>query len=208
MSSIANQISRRIRGKGRGWVFTPKDFLDLGPRAAVDKTLSRLAKQGKIRRLDRGYYDYPKQHQVLGTLSPDPDKLAQAITAKAGDKLFPSGAFAANMLGLSTQVPAKPSYLTSGPSKIRQIGGRTIILKHTHIPVMDNLSIQANSVLQALVYLGKANIDHQIISHCSKLLSIQDIQSLLKVSNQVPYWIADTILRIRQAQDGSLCKQG
>lgn len=63
-------LVRRIRAKGRGWVFTPKDFLDVGIRATVDQTLSRLARKGAVRRLDRGLYDYPKQHDKLGTLSP------------------------------------------------------------------------------------------------------------------------------------------
>ncbi len=50
MQYIANKVIRRIRGKGRGSVFVPKDFLDLGRRAAVDQALSRLVKAGTIRR--------------------------------------------------------------------------------------------------------------------------------------------------------------
>lgn len=67
-----DKIKRRIIGKGRGAVFTPADFLDLGSRASVDQTLSRLTDQGVIRRLARGIYDYPKTSPRLGRLSPDP----------------------------------------------------------------------------------------------------------------------------------------
>ena len=73
MSTTASKIIRRIHTKQRGWVFTPKHFLDVGSREAIDQTLSRLVKQGKIRRLGRGIYDYPKQHPSLGTLSPNTD---------------------------------------------------------------------------------------------------------------------------------------
>ena len=119
-NTVANTITRRIRAKGRGWVFTPKDFLDVGVRATVDQTLSRLARKDDIRRLDRGLYDYPKQHDKLGTLSPSAGDLAQALATKTGDKIFPSGATSANYLGLSTQVPARPVYLTNGSSKTKK----------------------------------------------------------------------------------------
>src|SRR3984885_15770183 len=82
MNAVANKIAHRIRIKRRGWVFTPRNFLDLGTRATVDQTLSRLARQGMIRRLGRGLYDYPKQNKLLGTLSPSTDNLAQAISSK------------------------------------------------------------------------------------------------------------------------------
>ena len=79
-----DKIKRRIIGKGRGAVFTPADFLDLGSRASVDQTLSRLTDQGVIRRLARGIYDYPKTSPRLGRLSPDPDAVAAAIARKDG----------------------------------------------------------------------------------------------------------------------------
>jgi len=78
----AHKIKRRIIGKGRGYVFTPRDFLDLGSRAAVDQALSRLADQGAVRRLARGIYDYPKQSPRFGALSPDMDTIARAIARK------------------------------------------------------------------------------------------------------------------------------
>jgi DNA-binding transcriptional ArsR family regulator len=206
MNSIADKIARRIRAKQRGWVFTAKDFVDLGTRATVDQTLSRLTRQGLIRRLDRGYYDFPKQHATLGTLSPDIDSLAQAVTAKSGDKAFPSGAMAANILGLSTQVPAKPVYLTNGSSRIRKIGNQTITLKHARVPVFEHLSDEINFILQALSYLGKNNIDDLIIQHCASKLSDQDIKHFSKASTHIPSWLSDTLLKIQQSKHGKVRK--
>jgi len=203
MNATANTITRRIRAKGRGWVFTPKSFLDVGSRATVDKTLSRLSQQNIIRRLDRGIYDYPKQHDKLGTLSPNIDDLANAIAARTGDKTFPSGAAAANYLGLSTQVPARPTYLTNGSSRTKKIAGRTIVLKHARIPIMNSISDKANFMLQALLYLGQNNIDDILIKRCSNILDDRDINDLKTVAPRVPGWLSDIILRIRH---GQLCK--
>ena len=91
MSAISDKIMRRVRAKGRGWAFTPKDFIDFGTRGSVDMALSRLVKDGAIRRIGRGLYDYPRLHQKLGALSPDMDRIAQAVSSQIGDKLVPSG---------------------------------------------------------------------------------------------------------------------
>jgi hypothetical protein len=73
---VSDRIIRRVRAKGHGWVFTPKHFVDFGTRGSIDMALSRLAKAGLIRRIDRGLYNYPRQHAKLGALSPDADSIA------------------------------------------------------------------------------------------------------------------------------------
>jgi hypothetical protein len=73
VQTIVGKIKSRIRGNGRGWVFSPNQFLDLGNRSAVGVALHRLAREGVIRRLARGLYDYPKRDRRYGTLAPDPD---------------------------------------------------------------------------------------------------------------------------------------
>lgn len=127
---IASKIRRRIRGKGRGAIWTASDFSDLGPRTAVDQALSRLADQDIIRRLAQGLYDFPKISPRLGALSPSLDAVAGAIARKDGRILQISPARAANQLGLTTQVPAKAVYLTDGPTRTRQIGAQTLELRN------------------------------------------------------------------------------
>jgi len=117
MQSIDSKIVSRIYGLGRGAVFVPSDFLDIGSRQAVDLALHRLVKKDMLRRLARGLYNYPKTHPVMGVLSPGPDAIAKALAGKDMIRLQPSGAYAANLLGLSTQVPARIVYLTDGPSR-------------------------------------------------------------------------------------------
>ena len=106
--TIENKVAYRVRGKGGGWAFSPRDFLDLGGRPTVDSALHRLAQRGDVRRVIRGIYDYPRFSHLLGQrLSPDIDQVARAIARKFGWRIQPSGATALNLLGVSTQVPAR-----------------------------------------------------------------------------------------------------
>jgi hypothetical protein len=202
MSTVTQQIIKRIRAKRRGWVFAPKDFLDLGSRAIVDQALLRLTRQGIIRRLDRGVYDFPKQHAILGTLSPDSKGLARAIASKAANKVIASGASAANTLGLSTQVPAKPTFVTNGPTRAKKVAGRTIVLKHAKVPVFDNVSDTANLTLQALAHLGKKNIDSLVLQRCANALTDRDVRNLVAHVDRTSSWMAEIILKIKKAKDG------
>jgi len=202
MAAVADRIIKRVRGKGRGWAFTPKDFLDLGTRASVDMALSRLAQQGHIRRIGRGLYDYPKLHAKLGALTPDADTIAQAVAIQSGDKIFTSGAQAANLMGISAQVPAKASYATSGSTRVKKVGGRTIALKHSRAPILDNATPGANAVLQLLSHVGKANIDDDLIRRCADRLSQQDLRALKKAQAAMPGWMSDAVLKISVAHHG------
>ena len=206
MSTVTQQIIKRIRAKRRGWVFAPKDFIDLGSRAIVDQALSRLTKQGVIRRLGRGVYDFPKQHAILGDLSPDPNGIARVTASKAANKVVASGASAANTLGLSTQVPAKPTFVTNGPAHAKKIAGRTVVFKHAKVPVFDNVSDTANLTLQALAHLGKKNIDSSVLNRCVNALSDRDIRDLVAHIDRTPSWIAEIILKIKKAKNGRIRK--
>src|SRR6202050_3270086 len=129
--SIDSRILARIHGWGRGSVLVPGDFLDLGSREAVDLALHRLTRKGTIRRLARGVYDFPKEHPVLGLLAPSADAVAHALAGRDRTRLQPAGAYAANILGLSEQVPAKALFLTDGSSRTVKIGPMTVQLRQT-----------------------------------------------------------------------------
>jgi hypothetical protein len=199
---MTDRIMKRVRAKGRGWVFTPRHFVDFGTRGAVDMALSRLAKAGDIRRVGRGLYDYPRHHDKLGTLSPDPDSLAAALATQSGDSLAPSGAAAANSLGISTQVPAKASYATSGRSRTKRAGRRSLTLRHSRAPVLDDAPDSANAVVQALAYLGKDQIDAAVIARFAQRIDDQDMKALLRARPQMSGWMGDVVLKIDVARHG------
>ena len=206
MFAVSETILKRIYAKGRGHVFTPKSFLDLGARAAVDQALSRLARRGKIRRIARGLYDYPKVHSILGTLSPDAECIAQVLAESSGHKEYPSGAMAANILGLSTQVPAKLVYVTNGPSTTRKIAGCTIFFKHARVALIDSLPDHANYLIQALSYFGKECIDDELVQSCAIRLASKELKLITRVFPQLPGRMADVIRKIQRIQDAGICQ--
>lgn len=195
-SSIVRRITQTIHSKGHGWVFTAKDFLHIGSRAAVDKTLSRLNAQGYIRKLARGIYDFPKNHPTLGRLSPAPDKVARAVAAQTGNTVMPSSAQAANLLGLSMQVQAKPMYVTNGRSRKKKVGNYIISLRHDSLGGDQSISPKINLVIQALFFLGADNIDDNAINRCSHYLSAGDKKNLKKVVSKVPGWMVPAIHQV------------
>lgn len=187
--SIDNQITYRIRGSGRGSVYVPNDFLDLGSRSAVDLALHRLAKRGTIRRLARGVYDFPKRHPVLGTLSPSADAIAQALAGRDRTRIQPSGAYAANILGLSEQVPAKAVFLTDGPSRTVKVGDTTIQLRRTTPRNMAAAGRLSGMLIQALRALGKEHITTARISQLKRSLPADKRRELLKDLKLAPAWM-------------------
>lgn len=196
-TSMQDKIVERLRRQGQGKVFTPKDFLDLGSRESVDQALSRLAKAETVQRLGRGLYCYPKINKRLGIIiPPDVDEIASALARQTGSRITPSGAMAANRLGLSTQVPAKPVYLTDGRSRKVRIGNFLIVVKHVapkELPVGNQISA---TVLQALRYLGKEAIDSTVINRIRKALLPKYRSKLLLDSKYTTDWIADAVRKI------------
>lgn len=195
----ADKIKRRIGGKGRGAVFTPSDFFDLGSRAAVDQALSRLADQGVIRRLTRGVYDYPKLSPRLGALSPDTDVVARAIARKDRHVVQVSPARAANMLGLTTQVPAKAVYLTDGPSRTKQIGRQTIVMRNAAAKNLVGAGGPSGTVLQALRYLGKDGVDDDAVARIARALDDDARAALIRDAVKAPGWMRPVAAKIAAA---------
>ena len=192
--NVANPIEQamfeRIKARGDGWVFSPVDFVDLGNRNAVDKALSRMAADGSVRRVARGLYDVPKRHPLVGLTAPSIDQVAKAVAGKSGTRLQPTGAYAANLLGLSDQVPAKVVFLTDGRSKRIQLGKLTIALKQTSPRIMATAGTISGSIIQALRYLGKDHVTEETVKRLDRRLSPDDRKQLLKDLAYAPAWIA------------------
>ncbi len=197
MQSVSDKILTRIRRQRRGHAFSSKDFLDIGSRASVDHALSALAKTGKIRRVARGIYDYPKVSPDLGgELSPDCDSVARAIARKNGVRIEPTGAWAANLLGLSTQVPAKIIYLTNGTSRTYQVGNQKIAFQRVgpkELLPKPGLSIL---VVQALRHLGQDRVDDSVVRRLRNQLSPADRKALLRDARYSADWIFEVVKRI------------
>lgn len=197
--SIDSQVTRRIFSRGRGWVFTPKHFLDLGGRRAVDLALHRLKVAGTIRQLARGLYDYPVTDPALGTITPSADAIARALVVRDAIRVQPSGAYAANQLGLSEQVPSRVVFLTDGPARKVRIGKREIILQRTTPRNMAAAGRKSGVLIQALRYLGKERVDNNVITSVSRQIEGKDRAVLGKDLVHAPAWIADILRPLAEA---------
>ena len=173
MTGTADKIMQRVSvDDGGGWVCTPKDFLDLGSRDAVDQALSRLAKAGRLRRVGHGLYAAPKISRVLNGPAPvDLDVAIAALARRDGVRIMPDGLPAANQLGLTNAVPAKSTYVTDGYSRTLKIDGRTVQLRRAGPSVMRWAGRPAAPVVQALRWLGpRVAADGEIVSTLSRHL--------------------------------------
>ncbi len=188
-NSIDRQILNAITALGQGAVFVPTDFLSLGSRQTVDTVLHRLVRKGTIRRLARGIYDFPKEHPKLGTLQPSPEKIAEALVGRDCTRIQPTGAYAANILGLSEQVPAKVVFLTDGPSRTVKIGTTTIQLRRTTPKNMAMAGRLSGLLVQAFRELGKENITPERLNYLKRTIPLNARKELPKDIRFAPEWM-------------------
>lgn len=187
--SVDTQVLQRIQSHGPGWVFTPSDFADIGTRTAVATALKRHKAAGSIRLLGRGLYDVPRVHAVLGTLWPAIESVSQALERKDGLRLQPSGVYAANLLGLSEQVPAKVVFLTDGATRTVKVGPTQISLKRTTPRNMAAAGKLSGLLIQAFRSLGADHITPQRIQRLRKNLPAVERAKVLQDLALAPEWM-------------------
>lgn len=198
--SIEESILKRFRARGRGAAMMPGDFLDLADRRVIAVALSRLVRAGRLRRPSRGVYVYPRQSELLGELAPDPEDIVKAISRAGGERIQASGAYAANLLGLSDQVPAKVVYLTDGHSRKLQVRNLPIELRQASARRLSIAGRVSGMVAEALRHLRKDQVDDQVVEQLRRRLSEADKDQLLKDIKRVPAWIGEVFRSLAAAQ--------
>jgi hypothetical protein len=160
--------------------------------------LFRLAKQQIIRRLAKGLYDYPEKHEQLGLLSPSPDAVAEALARHDRIRVQPTGAYAANLLGLSEQVPAKVAYLTEGRARRVKLGNREIRLKQTTSQHMATAGRISGTVIQALRYIGNDRLTAEHVRTLQRKLDAADKRCLRTDLIHAPSWMHKWLRQISE----------
>ena len=194
--SVDKLVLDRIKKYGPGWVFTPADYSDLGSRTAVSTALKRYKASGVIRQFARGLYDVPRIDDQLGLLSPSTEAIVEAIKNRDSVRLQPTGAYAANMLGLTEQVPMRVFFLTDGPERKIKLGKRQITFKNTTPRNMATAGRISGLVIQALRWLGKVHVDKDILQQLRTRLDEDAKKQLLADVRHAPIWIAEIMREI------------
>jgi Family of unknown function (DUF6088) len=195
--AIEEKLVSRVYGNGRGWAFSQADFADLGSRSAVDLALHRRQKEGLIRRVIRGVYDYPRQSKAIGgPVSPDVDQIAHALARKFAWRIQPDGATAQNLLGLSTQVPARAVYLSDGPDRFYTVGRTSLVFEHTALKEAAFKLPQSRLIVQALKAFGEDRITPRIIAQIRKKFDPALRQRILRDTRTATGWVYAVIQEI------------
>ena len=195
--SIENKVISRIYGRGRGWAFTKTDFVAEFGEANIHRAFSSLTKAGKIRRVCRGVYDYPRYSELLDRqLSPDLDQVAHALARKFNWRIQPSGDAALNLLGLSTQVPGRWIYLSDGPGREYEIGEHSLVFKKSALKDVGFKYRESGLVVHALKALGREHVDQKVVERIRQQLESNACDRILKDTRPVTGWIYATIKRI------------
>jgi len=196
MQSFNKKVISRIYGRGKGWAFSASDFVEDFSRAQIDYALSELCLEGKIRRVCRGIYDYPKFSELLQQeLSPDFDQVAHAFARKFNWRIQPSGDAALNLLGLSTQIPGRLVYLSDGPNRQYDIGNYMLEFKKSALKDVGFKYRESGLIVQALKALGQDRVDESVIAKLRNQLEGTTCKRVLKDTVTATGWVYETIKR-------------
>jgi hypothetical protein len=187
MMTTTKAVLTFLKARARNEPVCAKQLLHLGSRAAVDQALSRLLKRKKLVRVARGYYALPTDTR-FGVLPPGPEQIIEAIARQKGEQISPVGAAAANAMGLTTQVPLRRVYTTSGRSRRINVSGETVELRHA-APLADN--VRHERLLRAIEWLGPEEIEQ--VRAMLNSLPLKERRKLTERAALMPSWMARAI---------------
>ena len=189
MQSIEKKIEKSIRSKPKGALVLPYDYLLYGTSRAIQKSLERLENKQVIIRVAQGIYVRPKISKLIGQLTPTAEEVAEAIAKRDRIKTLPTGSYALNALGLSTQVPMNIVLLTDGSPRIIKVGKRTIKFKKTTPKNLLAKGKISRLAIQALKEIGNGKVSEEEENIIVHLLKKEDEKDLKHDIVLAPVWV-------------------
>ena len=194
MDSITEQFQRIIEKAPYGSAFVVSDFTEISDYQTAKRTLARLCETGLVRRVIRGVYDKPAFSELINEYSaPDPNEIAMAIARNYNWTVIPSGEAALNLFGLSTQVPAKWEYCSSGPYRTYEFGRIKLEFKHRSNKEIEGLSYNTALLIQAIKALGKESITDEILQRLKERVSQTDKDIIAEEARYTTSWVYSVI---------------
>lgn len=187
--SIEDKIVAQIVALPKGELLLPVDFQELGSSEAVRLSLFRLEKKDFIVRVAQGIYVRPKESSLIGKLTPSAEEVAEAIAKRDRIRTVPTGSYALNALGLSTQVPMNIVLLTDGSPREIKVGKRTIKFKKITPKNLLAKGRISRLVIQALKEIGNGNITAEEEQKILGLLRKEEVNNLKHDIALAPVWI-------------------
>ena len=175
-----------------------KGLLHLGSRAAVDQALSRLSRRGQLLRVGRGLYVRPVKTR-FGVRTPDVATVLEAVQKETGEVIAPSGAATANQFGLTTQVPLRAVYLTSGRTRHLKLGAQTVKLQHAPRWQLTLADKPSGAVIRVLAWGGRDR-SRALTAELKSKLSSETVEELSRVRGRVPTWMAQELSALVRAR--------
>lgn len=191
MLSLTDRIAQHAATLPEGAPLCPNGLLHLGSRAAVDQALSRLARRGRLLRVCQGVYVRPVQTR-FGTRPPAIEKVIGWLSTLWGEVIVPSGGTAANILGLTEQVPVRPVYLTSGPTRQLRLGDQRVELRHAPRWQLVAPHRPAGDIVRALAWLGREEAEAGLRELAPRIPD-EDLAELADARATLPAWIAEPV---------------
>ena len=189
MTSIETKVLEKIRSVSKGDLILPEDLYHLGSSEAVRVALHRLEKDNIIKRVAQGIYVRPKLSKLIGPLNPTAEEVAEAIAKRDKIRTLPTGSYALNALGLSTQVPMNIVLLTDGSARVIKVGKRTIKFKRTTAKNLSAKGQVSRLVIQALKTVGQGKLRESEEKKILELLKKEDVKILKHDIALTPVWI-------------------
>jgi hypothetical protein len=194
MQPVAERILNQARRLPEGALISAKEFLHLGSRAAVDQALKRLEQRKELMRLSRGVYVRPVQTR-FGTRAPAPEKVVASIATSHAETVVNHGAAAANVLGLTTQVPTRLVYLTSGRKRRLHLGAQVVEMKHAPQWMLLPSHRAAGEAVRALAWVGQHRVSEAMMM-LKQTLPSSTVEELVAVRPALPSWMSESIRKV------------
>jgi Family of unknown function (DUF6088) len=191
MPNLADQVLEHAATVPEGASVSAKALLHLGSRAAVDQALSRLARSGSLLRAGRGVYVLPVKGK-FGARAPEVAKVIQEWASQRGETVVGNGAAAANALGLTTQVPVRQVFLTSGRSRKLRLGSQTVELRHAPPWQLLYPGQAAGEVIRSLAWVGPSGSE-AALSRLKRKLPASELQAVVDARARLPTWLASQV---------------
>lgn len=195
--TTAELIREKIEALPPGRPFTSSEFLSLGERTTVDKTLARMVKAGILARPTRGVFVRP-QKSKFGEIPPEP--LEVAVAKLHGEPVGIHGAEALHRFGLSTQVPVRPVFYTTGRSRTFNVGRTQVRLQQVSPRKLVYPGTKVGMAISALWYLGKEQVTNEVFEAISAKLSAEEYATLKSAAPKMPTWMSSALHRYEKSQ--------